>query len=137
MNNIIWKRVKPLGQFNSINNFEQEYEITLPDNLKEFIIANNGGRPNLDIIKTSDGNELEIKALLSFNKEDIENIYKVIDYFKGEFNGKIVPIATEPSGNYFCIDLTNNSIVYWEHETNELIFIAKDLVEFLNCLYKL
>lgn len=137
MNNIIWKRVKSLSRFNSLDNFEQEYDITLPDNLKEFIITNNGGRPNLDIIKTADGKEVEIKALLSFNKEDPENIYKVIDYFKKQFNGNIVPIATEPSGNYFCIDLTNNSIVYWEHETNDLIFIAKDLVEFLNSLYEL
>lgn len=137
MNNIIWKRVKPLMQLDSINKFEQEYEVTLPDNLKEFIIANNGGRPNLDIIKKLDGNEVEVNALLSFNKEDVENIYKVIDYFKGQFGGKIVPIATEPSGDYFCINLNNNSIVYWEHETNELSFIANNLDEFLNCLYDL
>ena len=137
MNNIIWKRVKPLSQSNSLNIFEQDYGITLPHNLKEFIIINNGGRPNLDIIKTPDGNEVEIKALLSFNKEDTENIYKVIDYFKKQFNGKIFPIATEPSGDYFCIDINSNSIVYWKHETNELTFIASDFVEFLDNLYKL
>lgn len=137
MNNIIWKRVKPLNQTNSLNKFEQDYGITLPDTLKELIITNNGGRPSLDIIKTAEGKEVEIKALLSFNKEDTENIYNVIEYFKKQFNGKILPIATEPSGDYFCIDLTSNSIVYWEHETNGLTFIAKDFVEFLNYLYKL
>lgn len=137
MNNIIWKRVKPLIQSNSLNKFEQDYRITLPDTLKELIITNNGGRPSLDIIKMADGKEVEIKALLSFNKEDTENIYNVIEYFKKQFNGNILPIATEPSGDYFCIDLTSNSIVYWEHETNRLTFIAKNLVEFLNCLYKL
>lgn len=137
MNNIIWKRVKPLIQPNSVDKFEQDYEITLPDSLKEFIITNNGGRPSLDIIKTEDGREVEIKALLSFNKEDAENIYKVIEYFNKQFNSKIIPIATEPSGDYFCIDITNDSIVYWEHENNKLTFISKDLDEFLNCLYKL
>lgn len=137
MNNINWKRVKPLILPNSLDKFEQDYEITLPESLKEFISTNNGGRPSLDIIKTEDGKEVEIKALLSFNKEDTENIYKVIDYFKKQFNSKIVPVATEPSGDYFCIDITNDSIVYWEHENNVLTFIAKDFVEFLNCLYKL
>lgn len=136
-NNIIWKRVKPLILPNSVDKFEQDYEITLPDSLKEFITNNNGGRPSLDIIKTEDGREVEIKALLSFNKEDTENIYKVIEYFNEQFNSKIVPIATEPSGDYFCIDITNDSIVYWEHEDNKLTFIAKDLDEFLNCLYEL
>ena len=137
MNNIIWKRVKPLIESDSLNKFEKDYGITLPDTLKELIISSNGGRPSFDIIKTSDGKELEIKALLSYNKDDTENIYNVIEYFKKQFTGKVVPIATEPSGDYFCIDLTNNSIVYWEHETNGLTFISKDLVEFLNCLYKL
>lgn len=137
MNNIIWKRVKPLIQSNSLNKLEQDYGIELSNNLKEFIIANNGGRPSLDIIKTEDGREVEIKALLSFNKEDVENIYRVIDYFKEQFSSKILPIATEPSGDYFCVDITDDSIVYWEHETNKLTFIAKDLEGFLECLYKL
>lgn len=137
MNNIIWKRVKPLIKSNIIDKFEEDYEITLPENLKEFIIANNGGRPSLDIFKTLDGKEVELKSLLSFNEDDTENIYNVIEYFKGQFNGNILPIAMEPSGDYFCIDLTKNSIVYWNHENDVLTFIAKDLVEFLDCLYKL
>ncbi|WP_288222362.1 SMI1/KNR4 family protein [uncultured Clostridium sp.] len=137
MDGIVWKRVKPLSQSNSLKNFEEDYGIIIPDVLKELIITNNGGRPSLDIIKAADGKEVEVKALLSFNKEDKENIYNVIEYFKKEFDGKILPVATEPSGDYFCIDLTSNSIVYWEHETNVLTFIAKDFVEFLNCLYKL
>ncbi|MEG0297529.1 MAG: SMI1/KNR4 family protein [Clostridium sp.] len=137
MNSIIWKRVKKLSSINSINKFEQDYGITLPDLLKEFIIINNGGRPSLDITKTEAGREVEIKSLLSFNQEDTENIYNVIEYFKKEFNGTIVPIATEPSGDYFCIDITTGSIVYWDQETNAVTFISKNFNEFINSLYVL
>ena len=135
MNNIIWKRVKTLSDLNSLNKFEKEYRISLPDSLKDFITINNGGRPSLDIIKTETGKEVEIKALLSFNKDDTENIYNVIEYFKKEFNGTIVPIATEPSGDYFCIDITNGSIVYWEQETDAVTFISKNFNEFIRSLY--
>ena len=137
MNNVIWKRVKKLTSINNINNFEKDYGITLPDLLKKFIISNNGGRPNLDIIKTEEGKEVEIKSLLSFNKEDIENIYNVMDYFKKEFNGELVPIASEPSGDYFCVDISKGSILYWEQETSKVIFISKNLNEFIAKLYKL
>ena len=137
MNNVIWKRVKKLTSINNINKFEKDYGITLPDLLKKFIISNNGGRPNLDIIKTEEGKEVEIKSLLSFNKEDIENIYNVIDYFKKEFNGELVPIASEPSGDYFCVDISKGSILYWEQETSKVIFISKNLNEFIDKLYKL
>ena len=136
MNNLVWKRVKPLVEKDSINKFQEIYGIVFPEELKELIKANNGGRPSLDIIKTVEGEELEVKALLSFNKEDVENIYNVINYFKEHFQGRIVPIATEPSGNYFCINLTNNSIVYWNHETNKETLISNGIKEFLMSLYK-
>lgn len=137
MNNITWKRVKKLRDSNSIAEFEKEYGIIIPDNFKEIIINSNSGRPSLDIVRTLDGREIEVKALLSFNKDDVENIYNVIDYFKEQFNGRILPIATEPSGDYFCIDITSNSIFYWQSEGEKLTFIANNLEEFLDSLYEL
>jgi cell wall assembly regulator SMI1 len=123
MNNISWKRVKPLQ--NSIEEFEKEQGLTIPNMLKELIQLHNGGRPNPNIFSTQSGKEVEMKALLSYNKQDIENIYKVINYFKEQYNGKLLPFATEPSGDYFCLNLDTHSIVYWEHETNEISEIAK------------
>lgn len=137
MNNIICKRVKKLNNVNVINKFEQDYEIILPDLLKEFIISNNGGRPNLDITKTKTGIEVEIKSFLSFNTEDTENIYSVIEYFKKEFNDTIVPIATEPSGDYFCINVNDGSIVYWNQETNDLTYLFENFNKFINSLYSI
>ena len=109
--------------------------ISLP--VSVLIISKLGIPPLLIVIKSfnESGKEVEIKALLSFNKEDTENIYNVIEYFKKEFNGTIVPIATESSGDYFCIDITTGSIVYWEQETNAITFISKNFNEFIRSLY--
>lgn len=135
MNEVIWKRVKPLVDDTSIEQFEKNYNIVFPKELNELIVNNNGGRPSLNVIKAEDNTELEIKCLLSFNNGDIENIYVVIDYFIENFNKKIIPIASESSGDYFCIDLDSNAIVYWKHENNELNFVAKNIKEFVNKLY--
>lgn len=134
MNNIEWKRVKHLRELDSIEKFEKEKNIKLPDELKKLILKNNGGRPSLRMIEMPSYKELEIKALLSFNKDDIENIYNNIDFFKAEFNENILPFATESSGDYFCINLKNKSVVYWEHETNKIKYIARNLDEFFDML---
>ena len=77
MNNIVWKRVKELNKSDIIEEFESYNYIRLPKELKSLIKEFNGARPSLKIIKIDNKQEVEIKGLLSFNKEDIENIHKV------------------------------------------------------------
>ncbi|MHC0037729.1 SMI1/KNR4 family protein [Pseudoneobacillus sp. C159] len=137
MNEIIWKRVKPLEPVTSIEIFESDHGFTVPEFLKDFIHQYNGGRPSLDITKTKSGREVQIKTFLSFNKKDIETVHNVIGYFKKQFHGNLLPFASEPSGDYFCVDLTNLSIVYWEHETNEIQKVADNFYKFINGLYSL
>lgn len=135
MNNIVWKRVKPLKD--RIEDLEKDYSVMVPSELKEFILLHNGGRPSLDIIKTESGKEVEVKSLLSFNREDPETIYNVIGYFIEQYKGTLLPIASEPSGDYFCLDLNDFKIIYWEHEKNVVSTVAKNLDEFINGLYRL
>ncbi|MFA9558150.1 SMI1/KNR4 family protein [Evansella sp. AB-rgal1] len=136
MDKLQWKREKTLTEPNSIKLFEQEKGFSVPTELKELVKKHNGGRPSPNEINTVDGTELEVKGLLSFNKEDVENIYDVVDYFKGNFNNTLLPFATESGGNFYCINLTNNSIIFWEHETNEQIPVARNLKDFLSRLAK-
>lgn len=131
MNNIMWKRVKALKDIDSIDNFEKNYNLTIPTDIKTLFKNYNGGRPNKRNIQINNNDEVCIKMLLSFNKEDSENIYKVNDYFMKEFNKKVMPIAVEDGGNYFCINLDDESILYWNHESNELIKIESNLNKFL------
>ena len=50
---------------------------------------------------------------------------------------KLIPFASDPSGNYICIDVNNNdSVVFWNHEINNTEYIAKNFSAFLNKLYE-
>lgn len=129
-----WKRIKPLKNKNAVQEFLQKYNCTLSKELKECITVNNGGRPYPDVISLDNGDEFDVKSLLSFNKTDRENIYKVIDYFMKQYHGEIVPFASDSAGNYYCEK--DEKVVLWMQD-GEMILVADSFVEFLNSLHKL
>lgn len=135
MNSIIWKYVKPLKDRQYIKKFEVENGITIPQDLKECIFNNNGGRPSVKVYDTSKSSGRVIKTLLSYNEEDIEKIYKILPLFK-ENSMCLLPFASDPSGNFICVDLENkDSIVLWLHETNTTEYIAETFSKFLGILH--
>ena len=74
----------------------------------------------------------EFKTLLSFNEEDIENIYK---YFPLDSKDKtIIPFATDSAGNFFVIK--NLSIGLWDHELDKVYILASTFSEFLEKLHE-
>jgi hypothetical protein len=135
LSNIMWRRVKPLVDRSSLVSIERKYGINIPSKLKEIIIENNGGRPNPSIFKPSSGEEVQVKMLLSYNEEDTETIYNCIAYFKEHFGNDLLPFASEASGDYFCIKLSNGSVVLWHQEGNRVNELASSIDEFLNNLY--
>lgn len=135
MNKINWRLVNPLLDKKIIELFEKENGITLPLDFKECIMENNAGYPSLDIVTTIDGLEIEINSLISYNKQDIDNIYNVFGFFKKEYNNTILPIFTTSSNDYICIDLLNQNVLYWQEQTGELIFISENFTAFLNRCY--
>jgi hypothetical protein len=137
MNNINWRRVKPLKDKNSLANIEKKYGMKIPLKLKELIIENNGGRPNPSIFKPSSGEEVQVKMLLSYNEEDAETIYMCIDYFKEHFGNDLLPFASEASGNYFCIKVSNGAVILWHQEGNRVDELVSSIDELLNNLYSL
>lgn len=130
-----WKRIKQLKNKNSIEDFQNEYKLDLPLSLKNLILKYNGARPEKKLIKMDNGHLLEMKMLLSYNREDLENIYDCINFFKDKYNNDRLPFAIEPSGNYFCINLENFSIEYWNYENDTLITVANSLKQFLDKLF--
>lgn len=127
--NINWKYVKPLNDQNAIDTFETKYNIKFPEDLKYVLKHNNGGRPSSKFFDIGTETEHEFKTLLSFNYEDVENIY---DYLFPN-NNELVPFATDPSGNLFCC--YKNAIYYWRHERNDTIRLADTFSGFLEKLY--
>jgi hypothetical protein len=134
--NLDWKYVKPLKNPEAVQHFELKNAIRIPDSLKKFILEFNGGRPSLSSFDTDINKERVFKTLLSYNEDDIENIYKVIDMFKIGNVLKLLPFASDPFGNYICIDFHQNSIVFWNHETEKTEFISEGFNEFIQSLYE-
>ena len=131
MNNNSWKYVKPLLDPHAIEKFEQTHGIIFPDDLKEIMKKNNGGRPPLKYYDLASEKNKEFKTLLSFNKSDIENIFKF--YPLDSKDQTIIPFASDPAGNFFV--LKNNKIYLWNHESDSLSFLADSFSIFYSSLH--
>ena len=125
-----WKYVKATS-LDKIQAVEKEYDVSLPNDLINLLLESNNGRPEKSLFQVV-GTERVFKKLLSYNKEDRENIYPYIEILKNE-DKKLFPIASDPFGNFIC--LFEGKIVFWEHETARKQYICDTITEFINLLY--
>lgn len=131
MMDITWKYVKQLKKNDVIEEFEKKYICSFPQDLKDCLIKNNGGRPSLKYYDLGNEKDKEFKTLFSFNEDDIENIYKYMPLDSSDKT--LIPFASDPAGNIFVVK--NNSIGLWFHESDEVIIIANTFSEFLSKLH--
>lgn len=129
MNNINWKFVIPMEDKEAIEKIEKKYNVLLPNDLKECIRDNNAGYPDKKVFDTEISKERIFKDLLSYNKEDDENIYQ----FEELFHVNLIPFGLDPAGNILCID--ENKIVLYLHETEQKEYVSNNFTEFLRKLY--
>lgn len=124
-----WKYVKPTT-IEKIQSVENMYNIQLPQDLKDLILRYNNGRPEKSYFIVNDKERI-FKKLLSYNEEDIENIYPYIDILR-KVNKDLFPIASDPGGNFIC--LAEGKIVYWEHELRKYEVVSNSITDFINLL---
>ena len=134
MNDLNWKYVKPLKNNNAVECFESDNNLKLPQDITSCIKQNNGGRPDKKAFDTEVAKGRVIKSLLSFNKDDLETVYDAIDILKNG-NTNLVPLASDPGGNYICYNVKQQDIVLWLHETNTTEQISSSFTAFLEALY--
>ena len=132
MKTITWKYVKPLVDAGSITEYESLVGMTLPEDLKNTIQANNGGRPSLKYYDLTSEKDKEFKSLLSFNRTDVENVFAF--YPLDSANKKLVPFATDSAGN--CFVLKNGAVHLWLHELDKILFVAETFSTFLEMLHE-
>ena len=138
-----------------IEGFQEKYNLTLPEDYKEFLLKNNGGKPRIRRFKTMDGKHTSSLMLLYPISEKIKpnlgNIYN-------EFNmKKVIPanllvIGSDPIENKICICVSGNekgSIYYWSLDMEDIdeetyvpsyrcmSLIARSFTDFINSLYML
>ncbi|MFP6333722.1 SMI1/KNR4 family protein [Bacillus subtilis] len=131
------------GRYPSINTNEQLKELEmnignqLPSDYKDFLKKYGGCY--LESKKTSDEIEYDVcykplekdpwmgkggdKQLLEGFyglANDHNNLQKAIDTYSDRFPRNIIPIASSAGGNEICMDIDNEKILFWDHESSHL-----------------
>ena len=116
--------MKPLKNQKAVELFLNKHQINLPEKLVQCLSTNNGGRLSMGLFDTNEGKEYVFKSLLSYNEEDLENIYMVYpQLFKGTH---FYPIGTTPAGDFVCYDLSEFKYVLLKHETGRIEVIQRN-----------
>lgn len=133
MNNVKWQYVEPLKNSLVIEQFEKKYNVILPISFKKIVKQFNAGYPTPNYCKIPGFYETDVKMLLSFNEEDPETIYDVIDFFLRKSHNKLIPFASDSGSGYFCFK--GELVVYVVDESFNQVTIASNFEEFLNNLF--
>ena len=129
MNN--WKYVIAVSTENIFEEIEKAYTVNFSNELKKFILAHNAASPEKYHFVVN-GIERVFGAVLSVNKgeEDVDTIYTA---FRIMNKKEMIPFAIDPFGNYICC--LNNEVLFWEHETENIISTGLDFSSFIESLY--
>ena len=129
---ITWKYASPVSE-RQINNVEKIWGFTVPNCLKEIIKIGNNGFPSKNKFDAKDTKEHVIKTLLSYNENDIENVFTAFAALKESDIDKIFPFANDPAGNLICMN--GSEVVLWNHETGTTEKVADSVNDFFEHLY--
>lgn len=117
-----------------ITNFEKLNNVKFPSDYIDIVLEFNGGFANPNLIEIENKREVVFESLINWDPNKKANIY-----FWHEIlgNGKVVPFGKDPFGNVICFDFSQSnepSIMFWDHESDSLIFVANSLNSFLGKL---
>lgn len=127
--------------------FEKRNNIHLPIEYREFILKYNGGKPVPNSFNFIDSDGKKSNSLVQYflsihNEKSFDNMELTYEYNINEerIPSYILPIASDPFGNYICISTKEESygkIYFCDHEAatnNNLCFVSNNFNEFLNML---
>ena len=128
-----WKYKIDLKNTAVFHEIESDRGIIIPNDLKRLISECNGATPSA--YKCMFGtDEHVIGAILSFNKDeqDTDSVFTALKVIE---NRQMMPFAIDPFGNYFCVDLSDEEVVFWNHESGTIESSGRKLDDFLEELY--
>lgn len=128
-----WKYKIELASKNVFKEIEKKKGVTLPKEFKDLIIKTNAATPKNNHFMLGN-NEKLLGAVLCFNKDepDVDSVFTALDVVD---NKNYIPFAIDPAGNYICLDIITNKVVFIEHETDTVEFTDQTLSEFVDSLY--
>lgn len=108
---------------NEVRDFEQKYDLQLPDSYKKFLLKYNGGNTPKSTFKIN-GVSSDIRAFNGFKNATKEYNFSYLvemNYFEELLENHYLPIATDSFGNQIVITIS---------EKSEYEYLAKTLEEF-------
>lgn len=128
----ITDNVKHYTDMTVLDEAEKKFSVIIRKEIREFLKVNSGGYV-LNQYPVFNNESYEIRVILSVDKND-ESCYikEPLDYFLGKTNGKIVPIAKNSGGNYYCINNETGKVYYWSPDEDLYYGIAETLEEFVD-----
>ena len=130
---IVWKYKIDLANESVFDEIQNERGIIIPDDLKKLIIEENAATPDKYNFMVG-STERVFGAVLSFNKneEDTDTVFIALEVVDDK---NLFPFAIDSFGNYICLDLTTEDVIFWDHETGEVSSTQKSLENLLESLY--
>lgn len=126
------KYVKSLKDKNSLIEFQKLYSYVFPRAYVIFVMKNNGGRPDKKSFVTAQNSERVLKSFLSFNSDDIENIWDMVGLV---YKQSLIPFAIDNFGNLLCFDKNTDSIIFWREEDCVIELVSKSFNNLMEILY--
>ena len=112
---------------------ETTFGINLPEDYKEKVKTINGGAlPSAYIIVGQLG-EISYSRNIPLDKKTRANIFEIGKYVLKD-DKRFFPVAEDGFGNYFCLDLKENIVVFMNHETDKTIYICKTFTDLLKMI---
>ena len=136
-----WDDIEPLKDTSLIEKYEQQIGYRFPDDFRQCVLENNSAYAEPDGFDTDKTEGRVFNHLFSFNPDDIDNIWDVgcglDDTMEeiAELMQNYVTFASSPFGDPICFDRRDDSIVYVDHETLEVEYVAPSFQAFLDKLY--
>jgi len=125
-----WKYVEILD-IKMLVKIETHFNVKLPKDYIDELNKCNRGKPVNYRFDLSSRKECVLDYMI--------NLGDCIDQSKSIKNFSLIPIAMDPFGNYIAYQIENSkkigNIVFWDHETKSITFIAESFKMFLEMLY--
>lgn len=131
-----WKYVKRLEDESLIDQFAKMVCCSFSPEFLKCVKEHNGGRPSKRCFDTDRGKGRVLKSFLSFNRQDKENVWDMLEWEKEDLGENLLPFAIDPAGNLICLKKTDGAVVFLNHETGGTELAAASFAEFLGKLYE-
>lgn len=129
----IWKYTIELDNSNVFEEIEMQRRIKLPDEFKDFIREHNASTPSMYRFMAG-SDERILGSILCFNRNepDCDLVFDALDSIN---DNNLFPFGIDPFGNYICLSLCNDLVVFLDHETQIVISTNKIFKDFISSLY--